>query len=60
LGGRGETAVWVVRKALWAPCRTQGFDQHGEELYWTVVGDNVSALAMVDTDGDGNVCALLT
>jgi len=36
-------------------CSIQGFDQAGEELYWTVVGDNVSALAMVDTTGDGNV-----
>lgn len=36
-------------------CSIQGFEQAGEELYWTVVGDNVSALAMVDTTGDGNV-----
>ncbi len=35
-------------------CSVQGFDGEGNELYWTVTGDNVSALAFVDTNGDGH------
>ena len=34
-------------------CSVQGFDAEGNELYWTVTGDNVSAMAFVDTNGDG-------
>lgn len=34
-------------------CSIQGFDMNGEELYWTVTGDNVNAMALADVDGDG-------
>ncbi len=36
-------------------CSVQGFDAEGSELYWTVTGDNVSALAFADTNGDGHM-----
>jgi len=35
-------------------CAIQGFDVDGEEVYWSVTGDNVSALAFCDVDGDGH------
>ena len=35
-------------------CSVQGFDGEGNELYWTVTGDNVSAITFVDTNGDGH------
>uniref|UniRef100_A0A8D0GH17 Bardet-Biedl syndrome 2 protein homolog n=1 Tax=Sphenodon punctatus TaxID=8508 RepID=A0A8D0GH17_SPHPU len=34
-------------------CSLQGFDCKGEELFWTVTGDNVRSLALCDFDGDG-------
>lgn len=34
-------------------CSVQGFDHEGTELFWTVTGDNVSALGFCDIDGDG-------
>ena len=34
-------------------CSIQGFDAQGAERFWTVTGDNVSALALCDADGDG-------
>lgn len=34
-------------------CSIQGFDHTGEELFWTVTGDNVSAMAFCDVDSDG-------
>ena len=34
-------------------CSIQGFDSTGAERFWTVTGDNVSALALCDADGDG-------
>ena len=34
-------------------CSIQGFDATGNELFWTVTGDNVSALTFCDADGDG-------
>lgn len=34
-------------------CSVQGFDGDGSEVFWTVTGDNVSALAFVDTNTDG-------
>lgn len=34
-------------------CSIQGFDAEGLELFWTVTGDNVSAMAFCDADGDG-------
>nr|BAJ93985.1 predicted protein [Hordeum vulgare subsp. vulgare] len=33
-------------------CSIQGFDQHGNEKFWTVTGDNVSAMCFCDIDGD--------
>eukprot|EP00906_Rhabdomonas_costata_P038539 RCo054403 len=33
-------------------CSIQGFDSEGSELFWTVTGDNVSALALIDIDQD--------
>eukprot|EP01063_Lacrimia_lanifica_P017892 TRINITY_DN24875_c0_g1_i1.p1 TRINITY_DN24875_c0_g1~~TRINITY_DN24875_c0_g1_i1.p1 ORF type:complete len:722 (+),score=315.58 TRINITY_DN24875_c0_g1_i1:97-2262(+) len=34
-------------------CSIQGFDYEGTELYWTVTGDNVTALALADLRGEG-------
>ena len=34
-------------------CSIQGFDWKGQELYWTVTGDNVTSLVMVDINQDG-------
>lgn len=31
----------------------QGFDAKGNENFWTVTGDNVSAMMFMDIDGDG-------
>uniref|UniRef100_A0A9L0JX33 Bardet-Biedl syndrome 2 protein homolog n=1 Tax=Equus asinus TaxID=9793 RepID=A0A9L0JX33_EQUAS len=34
-------------------CALQGFDHAGNDLFWTVTGDNVHSLALCDFDGDG-------
>lgn len=34
-------------------CALQGFDCEGNDLFWTVTGDNVHSLALCDFDGDG-------
>ena len=34
-------------------CSIQGFDGLGNEVFWTVTGDNVSALLLCDIDDDG-------
>ncbi|XP_055504634.1 Bardet-Biedl syndrome 2 protein homolog [Leucoraja erinacea] len=34
-------------------CTLQGFDKEGNDLFWTVTGDNVRSLALCDFDGDG-------
>lgn len=34
-------------------CSVTGFDVDGEERFWTVSGDNVGALCLVDFDSDG-------
>lgn len=34
-------------------CSITGFDVDGEERFWTVSGDNVQSLAMVDFNNDG-------
>eukprot|EP01006_Ploeotia_vitrea_P021632 TRINITY_DN54054_c0_g1_i1.p1 TRINITY_DN54054_c0_g1~~TRINITY_DN54054_c0_g1_i1.p1 ORF type:complete len:720 (-),score=84.74 TRINITY_DN54054_c0_g1_i1:1591-3750(-) len=34
-------------------CSIQGFDSEGNEEFWTVTGDNVTALALIDIDEDG-------
>jgi hypothetical protein len=33
--------------------KTQGFDAEGRDVFWTVTGDTVSAMALADIDGDG-------
>ncbi|XP_057298017.1 Bardet-Biedl syndrome 2 protein-like [Hydractinia symbiolongicarpus] len=35
-------------------CSIQGFDSEGSDEFWTVTGDNVCSLALVDFDSDGN------
>ncbi|XP_044125868.1 Bardet-Biedl syndrome 2 protein [Bufo gargarizans] len=34
-------------------CALQGFDCGGNDMFWTVTGDNVRSLALCDFDGDG-------
>lgn len=34
-------------------CSIQGFDYKGNDPYWTVSGDNVRSLALLDYDLDG-------
>eukprot|EP00798_Chlamydomonas_sp_ICE-L_P005960 gene5960-33535_t len=34
-------------------CSIQGYDSSGGEKFWTVTGDNVSAMTLCDVDGDG-------
>lgn len=34
-------------------CSIEGFDAEGDDLFWTVTGDNVSALALRDPSGEG-------
>ncbi|XP_058010818.1 Bardet-Biedl syndrome 2 protein isoform X2 [Ahaetulla prasina] len=34
-------------------CSLQGFNYEGKDLFWTVTGDNVRALAFCDFSGDG-------
>ena len=36
-------------------CSVQGFDFKGNDLYWTVSGDNVRSLALLDFDLDGEL-----
>lgn len=34
-------------------CLRQGFDSDGNDVFWTVTGGTVTALALADIDGDG-------
>ncbi|KAJ6218855.1 hypothetical protein RDWZM_004667 [Blomia tropicalis] len=34
-------------------CAIHGFDRDGIDAFWTVTGDNISAIALVDIDSDG-------
>ena len=34
-------------------CSLQGFDSEGNDPFWTVTGDNVTSLALMDFDSDG-------
>ncbi|KAH9150352.1 hypothetical protein AeRB84_006779 [Aphanomyces euteiches] len=34
-------------------CSIQGFDREGNEMFWTVTGDNVTALTLCDVTGGG-------
>ena len=36
-------------------CSIQGYDAEGNEPFWTVTGDNVSAMIFADVDEDGAV-----
>uniref|UniRef100_A0A7S0L2Q7 Bardet-Biedl syndrome 2 protein homolog n=1 Tax=Coccolithus braarudii TaxID=221442 RepID=A0A7S0L2Q7_9EUKA len=36
-------------------CSIQGFDHEGNEAFWTVTGDNVSAMTFCDVDEDGQL-----
>jgi hypothetical protein len=36
-------------------CAIQGFDATGHDPFWTVTGDNVTALCLCDFDGDGKL-----
>uniref|UniRef100_A0A914USI5 Bardet-Biedl syndrome 2 n=1 Tax=Plectus sambesii TaxID=2011161 RepID=A0A914USI5_9BILA len=36
-------------------CAIQGFDATGHDPFWTVTGDNVTALCLCDYDGDGKL-----
>ena len=34
-------------------CSILGYDMQGNEVFWTVTGDNVTAMALIDIDNDG-------
>ena len=34
-------------------CALQGFDYQGNDCYWTVTGDNVTAMSLADINNDG-------
>ena len=34
-------------------CSIQGFNSKGEDMFWTVTGDNVLSLMIFDFDSDG-------
>ncbi len=34
-------------------CSIHGFNKKSEDVLWTVTGDNVSSLALLDFNGDG-------
>ena len=34
-------------------CALQGFDHEGNDPFWTVTGDNVTSLTMMDYNSDG-------
>lgn len=44
-------------------CSIQGFDWQGNDPFWTVTGDNVRSLSLLDIDQDGEnevlICFLL-
>uniref|UniRef100_A0A7S3GBK3 Bardet-Biedl syndrome 2 protein homolog n=1 Tax=Palpitomonas bilix TaxID=652834 RepID=A0A7S3GBK3_9EUKA len=48
VGSDGETMCVVGGN-----CSIQGFDAEGNEVYWTVTGDNVTSLTLCDVDMDG-------
>ena len=35
-------------------CSIQGFDWQGNDPYWTVTGDNVRSISLLDIDQDGD------
>ena len=40
-------------------CSIQGFDHQGNEVFWTVAGDNVSAMAFCEAEEEGGMPDLL-
>ncbi|XP_063103417.1 Bardet-Biedl syndrome 2 protein isoform X3 [Cavia porcellus] len=51
LGTLGDVASPLA--IIGGNCVLQGFDHEGNDLFWTVTGDNVHSLALCDFDGDG-------
>ncbi|MEE6499733.1 hypothetical protein FKM82_003571 [Ascaphus truei] len=51
LGSLGDIAAPLA--LIGGNCSLQGFDCRGNDLFWTVTGDNVRSLALCDFDGDG-------
>ncbi|XP_075432991.1 BBSome complex member BBS2 isoform X2 [Ascaphus truei] len=51
LGSLGDIATPLA--LIGGNCSLQGFDCRGNDLFWTVTGDNVRSLALCDFDGDG-------
>uniref|UniRef100_A0A8C0XUM0 BBSome complex member BBS2 n=1 Tax=Castor canadensis TaxID=51338 RepID=A0A8C0XUM0_CASCN len=51
LGTLGDIAAPLA--IVGGNCSLQGFDHEGNDLFWTVTGDNVHSLALCDFDGDG-------
>ena len=51
LGVSGETKKPLA--IVGGNCSIQGFDYEGNDPFWTVTGDNVSSLNMVDYHGNG-------
>ena len=47
MGDQGELILCGGNCAVW------GFDRTGNDVFWTVTGDEVTALALVDADRDG-------
>lgn len=56
----------MIKRKACRPCascavmRPQGFGPDGSEDYWTVTGDNVSAMAFCDVDQDGRAELLVS
>ncbi|XP_046985484.1 Bardet-Biedl syndrome 2 protein homolog isoform X1 [Schistocerca americana] len=58
----GVSAITIGRLGHWknplvivgGNCSIQGFDYEGNEPFWTVTGDTVTSLALLDFDGDGD------
>lgn len=48
VAGQGQQNI-LIHNAIWL----QGFEADGTESFWTVTGDNVSAMTLCDVDGDG-------
>ncbi|XP_040185084.1 Bardet-Biedl syndrome 2 protein isoform X1 [Rana temporaria] len=51
LGSLGDVSCPLA--IIGGNCALQGFDCKGNDLFWTVTGDNVRSLALCDFDGDG-------
>ncbi|XP_072278942.1 BBSome complex member BBS2 [Pyxicephalus adspersus] len=51
LGSLGDVSCPLA--IIGGNCALQGFDYKGNDMFWTVTGDNVRSLALCDFDGDG-------